>query len=425
MEVKNIKMKKYAGVVIFALLISLFSLIGMSKYCFSSAMVFIVEEGYMTNFQTGLINSAFWLAYAISQFFGGIIADRWHPERLVLIGLVSSAVSSGLIYFCYENYALTFVIWTVNAFLQFGVYPAVFKIMSALFTDRMMTLALIVLALSTPISVMLSYVLVAIVPSWQMSFLVSSAVLLLFSFAWIAVILTMGGYIKNLHLTGGSESDKRVAEIVTGGTPKQPMSTLVLSSGLLLILVIVVLRGVIGYMPSMMPSVVKSAYDSLTPITSTLISLIPLFCNVLGPLCSSVVATKKKDEIVVAAVIFALILPAGLTTLLLGKVSYWLIITAMAAVTLGASTVTFFIGALVNVKFNKWGKGATVAGFINCAAALGNVVASGFMSWIADNYSWHGTLYAVVAIIVLAIVITVIEIPIWIKFKKIHYYGKG
>lgn len=420
MEEKIVKIKKHTGFVIFAALISLFSLIGMTKYCFSSAMVFIVDEGYMTNFQTGLINSAFWLAYAISQFFGGIIADRWHPERLVLIGLISSGVSSGLIFFCYENYALTFIIWTVNAFMQFGVYPAVFKIISVLFTDRMMTLALIILALSTPISVMLSYILVAVVPSWQMSFVVSSAVLILFSIIWIVIIFTAGDYIKNLHLTGGSESDKRVAEIVKKSSPDIPMKRLVISSGLIIILVIVVLRGVIGYMPSMMPSVVKSAYDSLTPTTSTFISLIPLFCNVIGPLCSSVIAAKPRNEMIVAVIIFALILPFGLITLLLGKVSYWLIIGAMAAVTLGASTVTFFIGQLVNVKFNKLGKGATVAGFINCAAALGNVVASGLMSWIADNFTWHGTLYAVVAFIALAIAITVIEIPIWTKFKKIN-----
>ncbi len=423
MKEKN-EMKKHTGVLIFAALIALFSLIGMTKYCFSSAMVFIVDEGYMTNFQTGLINSAFWLAYAISQFFGGIIADRWHPERLVLIGLISSGVSSGLIFFCYENYALTFVIWTVNAFLQFGVYPAVFKIVSALFPERMITLAMIILTLSTPISVMLSYVLVAVVPSWQMSFVVSSAVLILFSIVWIVIILASGDFIKNLHLTDGSESDKRIAEIVTSTSPKLSMMPLVASSGLILVLIICVLRGIIGYMPSMMPSVVKSAYDSLTPATSTLISLIPLFCNVVGPLCSSAIAIKPRNEMVVAAIIFASVLPAGIVTLLLGRVSYWLIIGAMAAVTLGASTVAFFVGSLVNVKFNKWGKGATVAGFINCAAALGNVVASGLMSWIADNYSWHAALVAVVICIGAVLVVTAVEIPIWTRFKRIYYHER-
>ena len=136
--------KKRLGIVLFSVLILSYTYVCMTKYCFSAAMVFIVDEGYMTNFQTGLISSAFWMVYAISQLFGGAVADRWHPERLVTLGLVSAGAANVAVYLCYENYTLTLIIWMLNALLQFGVWPSVFKIISSMYSGRGLTNAMMV-----------------------------------------------------------------------------------------------------------------------------------------------------------------------------------------------------------------------------------------------------------------------------------------
>ena len=127
------------SLLIFTTLILSFSFVSMTKYCFASAMVFIVDEGYMTNFQTGLISSGFWLAYGVSQLFGGMLTDKLRPEPLVTFGFVAAGVVNGAIYFCYRNYALTLILWVINALCQFGVWPAIFKIVTAMYSGKQRT----------------------------------------------------------------------------------------------------------------------------------------------------------------------------------------------------------------------------------------------------------------------------------------------
>ena len=103
-------------------------------------MVYIVDEGFMTKFQTGVISSVFWLTYAIMQIVGGVVVDKWKPEHFITIGMIGSGVANLLIYFFYENYIATLIIWSLNAVIQFGVWPAVFKIMSTMLIANSMRL---------------------------------------------------------------------------------------------------------------------------------------------------------------------------------------------------------------------------------------------------------------------------------------------
>ena len=410
--------KKRIGLLVATMVMACFTVICMTKYCFSSAMVFIVDEGYMSNFQTGLISSAYWLVYAVFQFIGGVIADKWHPEKLIMIGLLSASVASGLIYFCYTNYVLTLVIWMLNAMLQFGVWPSVFRILSAIFKGKALSVAMMIAALGTPSAIMLSYLVAAITPRWQASFIIASVIIFTLAVAWFITVRLSGDYIESLHLTKNKRKDTLTVSDNGGDGAEMSTARLIVISGLGFILLLSFLRALIAYMPSLVPSILASAYDEVTPSTSTLVALIPLFCNLTGPIFSTYVSTKVKNEILAASIIFAVILPAGALTLLLGRVSYWAIIAAMAVVAFGASASTFFVVTIIATKYNRWGKGATIAGFLNAFGAFGNVAASAVMTWIADNYSWRGSLLAMVIFVSTALILAITEIPIWVKFNK-------
>ena len=53
-----------------------YALIYMTKNCFGAAMASIVNEGFMTKSQTGLINAVFFIFYGPLQIVGGLLADR-------------------------------------------------------------------------------------------------------------------------------------------------------------------------------------------------------------------------------------------------------------------------------------------------------------------------------------------------------------
>ena len=148
----------------------------MTKNCFSAAMASIVFEGVMTKSQTGLITAVFYLVYAPLQILGGIAADRYDPEKLVKIGLIGSSIANLIIYFN-QNYYLVLTVWTLNAVVQFGVWPSIFKIMTAQLEPSERRSARFYMSFTGSIGLMLAYLIAAVVPNWQSNFVVSSSLL--------------------------------------------------------------------------------------------------------------------------------------------------------------------------------------------------------------------------------------------------------
>jgi len=416
--------RKRISLILFAVLMLSYAYVCMTKYCFSSAMVFIVEEGYMTNFQTGLISSAFWLVYAASQLFGGAIADRWHPERLITFGLVSAGVANVAVYLCYENYTLTLVIWMLNALCQFGVWPSVFKMISSMYSGRALTNAMMVATLASPAGLMMSYAVAAIVPHWQDNFVVSFVGLFTVAVMWEVSSIGSKDYIKSLNLTKTKEERNAHASDKQEGNQEYTTVKLLALSGLVFIFALAFMRAVIEYMKSFVPSMITETYNKVDPAMSTFMTLIPLFCGAAAPVFSNLLSKKIDNEMRVVTLIFSAMLPISLVTFFLGKINYWFIIAAMGLVTFGAGASTFFITTLIATKFNKWGRGATVAGLLNAFSATGNVAASALFTWIADSYSWSWSLITMIVFIAVALVVSLIELPVWNRFKKKYYYNK-
>ena len=414
------KSKKRISLVLFSVLILSYTYVCMTKYCFSSAMVFIEKEGYMTNFQTGLISSAFWLVYAISQLFGGTVADKWHPERLITFGLIAAGIANVAVYLCYENYTLTLVIWMLNALCQFGVWPAVFKLISTMYSGRQLSNAMMIATLASPAGLMLNYAVAAVVPHWQDNFVVSFIGLFTLALIWWLTSRSSKDYIASLDLTGK-------AKLPSGAQEKDSnisTSKLFYVSGIAFIFALAFFRSLVENMKSFVPSMISAEYVHVDPSMSTFMTLIPLFCGAAAPVFSNFLSKKVENEMRVVTCIFVAILPVSLVTLLIGQINYWFIIGAMALVTFGSGASTFFITTLIAAKFNKWGKGATAAGLINAFTAIGNVVASALVTWIADNFSWRMSLLALVIFIVITLAVSLLELPIWKRFKRNYYYEK-
>ena len=120
---------KTLSIILFVFVFLLYAVVYMTKNVFSAAMASIVEEGFMTKSQTGLINAVFWFVYAPFQIVGGFAADKHSPYKLILIGLIGGLISNIIIYFN-QSYPVLMAAWSFNAIAQFGLWPGVFKIVS-------------------------------------------------------------------------------------------------------------------------------------------------------------------------------------------------------------------------------------------------------------------------------------------------------
>ncbi|MBQ0138559.1 MAG: MFS transporter [Kurthia sp.] len=60
----------------------------MDRYVVNYAVVFIGKDLVLTNTQTGLVLSAFFLGYAIMQIPGGLLADKYGAKKIILISIL-------------------------------------------------------------------------------------------------------------------------------------------------------------------------------------------------------------------------------------------------------------------------------------------------------------------------------------------------
>ena len=101
----------------------------IGKTSFSAATVGLVDEAILTKTQAGLISGAYWLLYAVGQFAGGFVVNKISPYLLINLSIVTSAVANISLAFT-ENYLIMFVIWGLSGLLQFGLWPAILKLLS-------------------------------------------------------------------------------------------------------------------------------------------------------------------------------------------------------------------------------------------------------------------------------------------------------
>jgi len=381
----------------------------MTKNCFGSSMVFIVNEGLLSAFETGTVTAAFYLVYAVLQIVGGVLTDKWNPERFITVGLVGAGICNLAIYIN-QSYAVMLTAWVLNACLQFAVWPAAFKIVSTLLCRDMQDSALFQVTFGNPIGVVLSYALAALVGSaWRLNFLVSALGLFLIALLWELICKSVKPYITELTV----DTPKERAEGSRG------FIKTALKAGIILLLILSFTRTMFDLgMKAVAPTMINASYEEVSPVFATLLNIIILVSGAIGPCISHLIYPRlMRNEAVIITLFFLLSLPLTAAMLLIGKVSPIIIVILLALVVMLMSAASLFTTSYIASRFNIYGKGATVAGILNSAASFGVASANTLFTGLAES-GWIYTIIAWIVIMVISLIISAINIPIWTKFLK-------
>ena len=166
----------------FTFLFLMYAIVYMTKNCFNGALADIVAEGVLTKSQTGLITALFYLVYTPLQIVGGIIVDKYSPELLVKIGLFGGALANAIIFFNH-NYYVMLVVWTLNALIQFAIWPGIYKIVTSQLCRSDKSYMIFLITMASTVGLLMSYVIAAFLPSWEMNFAVSAVALFVLTVA--------------------------------------------------------------------------------------------------------------------------------------------------------------------------------------------------------------------------------------------------
>lgn len=394
----------------------MYSIVYMTKSCFSAAMASIVFEGVMTKSQTGLIVSAFNLVYAPLQLLGGTFADKYDPEKLIKIGLIGGGIANLIIFFN-QSYYLVLVVWISNAVIQFALWPSVFKIVSTQIVKEDRKNATYYISFGTTVGLFLAYFVAAFLPSWQYNFLVSAIFLFIFAIVWHIVTKNLENYMI---------ADKKSDEVEQKETENiEDISTLklFLFSGFAIVIVLCFIRTLVeNGIKTLASTMLMESYENVSPLIGNMLNLFIIASGIIGSIIVKEFLYPKriKSAPTGVAIMFCVSLGCSVALLFLGKANIYLVVASMCIIS-GCLTAVFLLFSYCNLRFAKFGKSGVAAGVMNASSSFGIVFSGYGVTIIAEKFGWIAVSILFFVLTAVSIVLALMVIPLWKRFKiKYH-----
>lgn len=407
---------EHLSLMLFMVVAVIYCLVYMTKNCFSAAMVLLVSEGVLTKTQTGNISAMFYLMYAPFQIVGGLAADRFSPYKLIAIGLLGAAISNTVIIFA-GNYYVMMAMWSFNAAIQFGVWPAIFKIVSTMLSPVHRHNAVFYITFSGTAGSVLSYLVAGLVSEWKTNFEISAIVL----FACLALWLVSGKYFAK-NMIDEDPVSHGVAHLPEKKlhSPKSDdsMIKILATSGLGIMLPALMLQSMFSVgVQAVVPTMLKESYVGMSASIASVLNIFPILVAILGKYVMQFFYRKKTHNESLAMTICMLCMLVPLFVMLfVGKISVWYIVVMVSLILLISNASSIVSTAHLPVCFSSFGRTGTVSGIINAMASLGIVMANFVSPRLADMFGWVEVVYAWIIFAFVAALIFFVAFFPWKRF---------
>lgn len=402
------------SVILFILIFVVYALIYLTKNCFSAAMAPIVAEGIMTKSETGLIAAMFYLIYAPFQIVGGFAADRYSPYKLLLWGTLGAGICNLLVYFFSENYIAMLIIWSLNAAIQFGIWPSVFKIITSQLKEVHRVKGVFYISFTSTAGLVLSYVCAAIITDWKINFLLSAIIL----FACVAALVVVYPKLERSMVPDVIPEEVSDQQKKQKSEKQKGVLSLVIKSGALILLVVYAIQGLLNLgLKALAPVMLMENYESVSPAIANILNIILVLSSSVGLFFSRIPFFKKFSDVSSIAIMFAVSIPLLVVVTFIGDISIAIIVAVLALLLISVSSMTIFF-SYITKAFEKFGLGGTLAGLFNCMSAVGLVLANYVFAKLAEEFGWGFTTKSWLILAIVCFALVALTIPIWKNFKK-------
>ena len=321
----------------FIFLFLLYSLVCMTKNCFSGALAAIVDEGALTLSQTTFITAAFYIVYTPLQILGGIFADKYSTAKLVFIGLLGSAACNVVIFFN-QNYYVMLASWVFSAIVQSALWPAIFKMYSSQLVRSDRGLMIFLMSFASSAGLVLSYLVASFLSRWQLNFAVSAAVLLLLALLLLAFCRKIDPELKPDTPTAESNDPLAMEEAPKG----RQVIALFASSGFLVAIVAALLRYIVDNSgKTFTPTMLAQSYADISPSIGNLLTVLVVVSGITGTLIVRFLLYPRifKNEFTCSLVLLLAALPFTILMRFVGDIPATLCVISLCVISL-LSTVT-------------------------------------------------------------------------------------
>ena len=327
--------------------------------------------------QVGLLPTCFAIPYAAGQIFSGMLADRLPGPRLMLIGLLGSALVNIVFSFC-PYFPLLVALWLVNGILQSLIWTPIVRILAVHFRDKVRDSAAFFMSLTLIFGYLIAWALSGLLTSllsWRAAFRVSGLVT-----AAIAVpsILCM----KRIPV----DFTARPAEQTT--SVQAPVRHLLLHTNLLLLLAACFANGYVR--DGITNWAAKLLMDTQGIDLSSAVGIILIIpaVNFLGIRLGQTIFRRTGGNPYLSCVILYSVC-AGLCVLLpISLKALVFCVIALAA----ASAMTYGLNPLLTtilpMQFSRFNRVALAAGLMDALIYVGSSFSGSFAGFLSDQFGW-------------------------------------
>ena len=380
---------------------------------YSAVIPELTAQNIFSNSQAAAVSSVFFICYGLGQLVSGFLGDKFNTRLMVFFGLLTSALSNVLIFFCH-SYEILLILWAINGIAQSMVWSPILKFASVYFDPLERENFGINISTTVPLGTLASYgvslLTISFLP-WHYVFLTCGLIELIIAFYWL--IGSKKAVIKlTKQLQNGESKDIKPLNI------KDTLKILA-KSGVLILLFAIVIQGTLkDSVTQWIPTFFKQEFGSKTTFSIALTMILPII-NVTGAFFAQMINRKLKNEVTTSMAFFAISAFFLLILNFFGSKNIILALICMASVTNCMFAVNVMLITLVPLRFQKEGRVSTVGGFLNALAYVGcgalNIVAGKILDG-TSNWNKLFLMWLILAVIAVAVCFAVI--PMWKnKFK--------
>ena len=332
--------------------------------------------------------TASFITYGLGQVISGWLGDKFDPFRLISLGLILSALMNIMLPIFPKLYAMT-AFWAVNGFAQALIYPPLMKITSYYLSEQNYAKACLFITVGSHAATFLMYLVspvVIVISGWKLVFFVSFG----FAIVFLAIWQVYSGYIKNQY---GRVSDcPNMKDKTLKTNDKVSVRTLMLSSGLIVIMFAVVMQGFLrDGIATWMPAYLSDVFLLSNEISILTTVILPIFSIFSAYVILAIQTHLCRNELKLAGITFSVAL-AAIVLLLIFRQNMPLSVLLLALTSACSHAVNFLLICLVPKRFEKYGRFSLVTGLINSCTYVGAAISTYGFAAVSENYGWNVTL---------------------------------
>ncbi len=384
--------------------------------CFFAYMIsYIGRLGYNTNIQNyidtfgvtkmqvGYASSAFFFCYGAGQFVNGILCEKMNSVKTVSISLLISSFISLSLFFI-TNMIVISILWGLNGFILSALWCNCVKIVAQIKDNKYKKKSVVILALALPIGTFFAYgvsSLLTLIKVWQIYFVVSFAIVLFGSFAFLICTNKVLRDIDRLYVPTIQPEHTVKNESIQDNRQSlfKFLSLAIIPVFFISVCISIIKDGVQTWMPTFL----KENYTMPTYF-SILITLVLPLVGVFASMFAKWVMDKTKDLFLSVLYVSIIAILFFIIFILLNGFTVVVPIITFAVLSLLMHTSNTVFTAIFPVYYSNIVKSGRAAGIFNGFAYVGSALSSFMLGGVVDSFGWDVFVYVLLGCTLITVV---------------------